>query len=156
VKLDEGEYLIARRMADQIFVTNNRVISGEQEWDLKDVIWIHGSKNFACQSRELFPEERTSYDLSMSIWIFVCIFFISWLLAILWFFIWTTNKISKIGPMWTYQLAMKVGDDKVLVMEDVRRQEVKRLGLAISYAWRLKKRELNIAKALNPNPHPRP
>lgn len=144
IELVGDECVIARRQADGIYVTSERVISGDQNWPLEAINWIHGSLNSACGSRVMFKDEKVVHHGKWSLWILFCLFFISNILAIIWFAIWIINGLFKVGPHWTYQLVLKVGDQKVLVMEDVRRSEVKRLGLAINYAWRLKRRDLQL------------
>lgn len=145
--LSGNEYVIARRRADHIYVTSQRIVSGDKEWPLEAIRCIHGSINYACESRELFKDERAAHHGKWSLWILFCLFFTSQILTVIWFAIWILNSLFKVGPHWTYQLVLKINDEKVLVMEDVRRREVKRLGLAISYAWRLKLRELRLASA---------
>ena len=70
-------------------------------------------------------------------------------MSAIWFILWMINKAFKVKhvPMMAYQLVIISDGEKALVLEDYRRREVKRLGLALVYARRMRFRELRQLKA---------
>lgn len=70
-------------------------------------------------------------------------------MSAIWFILWMINKAFKVKhvPMMAYQLVIISGGEKALALEDYRRREVKRLGLTLAYARRMRFRELRQLKA---------
>ena len=147
VHLESEEEVVARRALGHITLTTQRLICGPREWRLETIRSIGGAYSFAADRNYLLPHEKRSIDGKTSLWILVTFFVFSHIVAIVWFSLWMINKIFKVGPLFAYKLFIIIGDERILVLEDYRRREVKRLGLAIRYAQRMRLRELRMLKA---------
>lgn len=148
--LQEGEILLARRKMGHIFLTNQRVISGPQQWMLENISCIHGAFTIGTRERrDMIESERMSRDGRISLFILISLSLGALLMSAIWFILWMINKAFKVKhvPMMAYQLVIISGGEKALVLEDYRRREVKRLGLALVYARRMRFRELRQLKA---------
>ena len=149
-ELAEGEVLVARRVMDDIIVTNRRVISGPHEWMLENISCVHGAFTLGTRGRrDMIKSERIARDARISLFILIGLALGALLMSAIWFALWMINKVFKVKhvPIMAYQLVVIAGGEKALVLEDYRRREVKRLGLAIAYARRMRFKELRQLKA---------
>jgi len=132
VDLEPGEIIFARRALDGIIVTNQRLIVGENAWPIQALNPIRTELWFTSIERDILPVEkkRKHGQASLMIWLLLVV---SPIWGFVLFISLLFDRLFDVKPRYGYRLVGWINQERFILVQDYRGNEMRRLRRAILF-----------------------